>query len=158
LVTVTGNVRSSYRLPITFFGREVDYFALLKSAWRLTWRHPILWLFGLLVILAPAAGRLVARYWLHGHPWQRLRDRPERILELFEHFSQPLFLLTLATLLLGSGGLIGLVLLLAQGSGQQTIATAFLAGSACLSGLLLLALPLYGPLPIRNLYGRRPLP
>jgi hypothetical protein len=54
----------------------------------------------------------------------------------------PLFLLVLLTLLLGSGGLIALTLLLVQGSTQQTLLTVFLAGGACISGLLLLTVPL----------------
>jgi hypothetical protein len=99
----------------------VDYFALLKRAWRLTWRHPILWLFGLLAILAPAAGRLAARYWLHGDPWQRLRDRPERILELFEHFSQPLFLVTLLLLLLVAALFFWFFNAAAEGGGRRPL-------------------------------------
>jgi hypothetical protein len=188
---------------------RVDYVALLVRAGQLTWRHPVLWVFGFLATSALVSVRLAGRRWLDTGAWQRLADEPEVALELLDRFLQPpvlimvllvlltapllfwflnavaeggliravaeldrgggvtaaavwrvglglvvpfllidtalflpLFLLFLFALLLASGGLIGLLLLAAEGSAPQIMVTLLITGGACVSGLLLLSLPL----------------
>jgi hypothetical protein len=187
----------------------VDYITLLLRAARLTWRHPVLWVFGFLAILALVSARLAGRFWLDSGAWQRLVTGPEAVLEAIDRLLQPanfgvvlvvvflvtlvlwllnavaeggliravagldrgdavtaaavwragvplilpfllidallflpLFLLILFALLLASGGLIGLIFLVAGGSTPPTVLTLFMAGGACVTGLLFLSVPL----------------